>query len=490
MKNLNIRVKVFFAVGLALVLIFSLVMYLLVTESTNQLKSDLNRESKSFASLATTPIGNEFILYSSSGSALINQQINSYLTLDSDVSSVSIVSINGNTLYSDPNNNSSRVSVSQASAFQPVYQKTSSGYINQIIQPLVESGGVHRYAIVYRISTKRVEQNVTNVIQLILVIGLAVLVLSIAGTSLLLNRLFINPIRALSKSADTISSGKYDEQIVAKNKDEIGVLANSLNKMAGSLKADIIKLKDLDEMKSEFMMVTSHNLRTPLTIIRGYIELAASESSVDGLKKTIATISQSVGQLNILAENMLTISSLEAGSTMNREPIQIQPFISSIDNEFQPIALKQKLNWQFKNDIDSNATININQANLHSALTSLIDNAIKFTKEGGNVSINASFTDNQLKFTVQDNGIGIDSDELPKLFTKFHRGTDTMQYDYEGVGIGLYLSKLIIDQHGGSITIESKKGEGTSCVVLIPNESKEPLITETKQPPKPEAQSA
>jgi signal transduction histidine kinase len=480
MMNLNIRVKVFFAVGLSLVLIFGLVMYLLVTESSNQLKSDLNRESKSFASLATTPIGNEFILYSSSGSSLINQQINNYLALDSDITSVSIVSINGKTLYSDPNNNAPSAFVSQASSFQPIYQKTSGGYIDKIIQPLVESGGVHRYAIIYQISTKRVEQNVKHVIQLILAIGLAVLVLSIAGTSLLLNRLFINPIRALSKSADIISSGKYDEQIVSKNQDEIGVLANSLNKMAGSLKADIVKLKDLDEMKSEFMMVTSHNLRTPLTIIRGYIELSVSESSVDELKKTITTISQSVGQLHMLAENMLTISSLEAGSTMKRDPTQIQTFFDSINSEFQPIALKQKLKWQFKNDIASNITIDVNQVNLHSALTSLVDNAIKFTKEGGSVSLNASFVNNQLKFTVQDNGIGIDPDEMPKLFTKFHRGTDTMQYDYDGVGIGLYLSKLIINQHGGSLKIESKKGEGTFCVVIIPGEYKEPIGAEAE----------
>jgi signal transduction histidine kinase len=468
-------------------------MYLLVTESTNQLKSDLNRESKSFAALATTPIGNEYLLYNASGTTLINQQINNYLTLDSDVRSVSIVSISGKTLYSDPNNNTStKLSVSQASAFQPIYQSTSKGYINQIIEPLIEAGGIHRYAIVYQISTERVEKNVTEVVQLILAIGLGVLLLSIVATSFMLNRLIINPIRALSKSADIISGGKYDEQIVAKNKDEIGILANSLNKMAGSLKADIIKLKDLDEMKSEFMMVTSHNLRTPLTIIQGHLEMADYSTSVDELKKSISAISESVSRLHILAENMLTISSLEAGNTMTRESTQIETFINSIGDEFQLIALKQKLDWQFKNDLGSDVKLNINQTNLRSALTGIIDNAIKFTKEGGAISINASITGNQFKFKVKDNGIGIDADELPKLFTKFHRGTDTMQYDYDGIGIGLYLSKLIITQHGGSLEIESKKGEGTLCIVTIPEDTKKAILEnkQTNQTIESESESA
>jgi signal transduction histidine kinase len=465
--RLNIRTKVFLAVASALVIIFALVMYLLVTENANQLRSDLNRESNSFASLATTPIGNTFILYQNSGTSLIGQQINNYLELDSDVTNVSVISISGKVLYNNQFNSAPKVSSSVASSFKPVY-KSSNGYVQQIVEPLVESGGVHRYAIVYQISTNRVERNVRSVIRLILVIGLGVLALSIAVTDFLLNRLFIRPIRELSESADIISSGNYEQQILANNKDEIGSLANSLNKMAGSLKADIVKLKDLDKMKSEFMMITSHNLRTPLTIIRGYIEMATETTNITELNKIISTISEGVDRLHLIAENMLTIATLEAGSGMNRQPARLKAFVGSIGNEFSSIAIKQNLSWNFSDSIDDKAELDINQASLRSALVGVIDNAIKFTKPGGQVTVIASLDERQFKFSVRDTGIGIDEVEIPKLFTKFHRGTDTLQYDYEGLGIGLYLSKLIINQHDGEIEIESHKGQGTSCVVTIP----------------------
>jgi signal transduction histidine kinase len=481
--RLNVRKKVFLAVASALVIIFSLVMYLLVTENTHQLQSDLNRQSKSFADLATTPIGNTFLLYQNSGTSLIGQQINNYLDLDSDITNVSVVSVSGKVLYNNQVGQAPSVTASSASSFQPVYS-TSNGYVNQIIEPLVESGGVHSYAVVYQISTERVEHSVASVIHLILEIGIAVLILSIAATDFMLNRLFIRPLRELSESADIISGGKYEEQIISKNNDEIGSLATSLNKMAGSLKADIVKLQDLDKMKSEFMMIASHNLRTPLTIMRGYIEMAEQAGSDLDLKKIIDTIGKSVDRLHIIAENMLTIATLEAGSVMKREPTKMSPFVNSISDEFEAIAVKQGLSWQFNNTIDDQAELSINQASLRSAIVGVIDNAIKFTKDGGKLKIDASLDKQSFKFIVEDNGVGINPEEIPKLFTKFHRGTGTLQYDYEGLGIGLYLTKLIINQHGGDIKIDSQKDKGTVCSITIPNSSSDVATSTT-----PEAES-
>lgn len=461
--------------GFSLVFIFAVTMYFLVTESTNQLKADLNRESTSFASLATTPIGNAFLLYRDSGTALISQQINNYLSLDSDVTSVSVASINGEVRYtSAANASASSIPAAEASTFQPKYDYSSAGYINQIIEPLIEANGIHQYDIVYQVSSSRVEQNVAGVVRLILLIGLGVLILSIVGTAFLLNRLFIRPLGALSRSAEIISKGNYDEQIVSKTSDEIGSLAKALNSMAGSLKGDIAKLQDLDRMKTEFMMVTSHNLRTPLTVIRGYIELAGQEKDADQLKKIINTISESVTRLHLLAENMLTISTLEAGSVMQKEPTPMATFLDSIGNEFGPIAQAKGLDWQFSNQVDPQLTLSVSQANLRGALSGVIDNAIKFTDVGGSVSVVSSVSSGQLSFIVQDTGIGISSDELTKLFTKFHRGTDTMHYSYEGVGIGLYLSKLIIDQHGGTIKFASQIGQGTTCTINLPANQGQP----------------
>ena len=167
MIRLSIRAKVLVTVTVSLILIFGVTMLLLVINTKHTLKSSLNQESKSFASLATTPIGNTFILYQNSGTVRINQQVSSFLALDPDVTAVQVVSTDGTQLFNSQNGLGPSVSAAAASSFQPVYKYAPGGYISQITEPLIEASGVHRYAIVYRISSARVEQNVSNVIHLI-----------------------------------------------------------------------------------------------------------------------------------------------------------------------------------------------------------------------------------------------------------------------------------------------------------------------------------
>jgi signal transduction histidine kinase len=465
----NIRTKIIIAVSLSLVLIFAVIMYLLVTRNIDQLRSDLNEQSKSFAALAATPIGNTFLLYQDSGSIRITQQVNKFLDLDQDVTAVKVVSVEGEVLYSSQPKDKRPVSPRLAGAFTAQYVKDDSGYIREAVQPYFEDSGAHRYSVAYEISSERVKHSINDTVRLILYVGVAILIVSIATTTWLLNNLFIRPLRDVSRSANIISSGNFDQEIVPKNKDEIGDLAVSVNKMAEFLKADIVKLRDLDKLKTEFMMIASHNLRTPLSVMRGYIEMAAEARSVDELRAIIKTVQESVTRLHLLAEDLLTISTLEAGGgKMVKTPAGAKEFIDSVVTEFELLATKKDLHWQFTNDVPETAKLDLSQSNMRSALANLIDNAIKFTKEGGAVRVLADVRDDKLAFTVDDTGIGVTPEEIPKLFTKFHRGTSTAQYDYEGVGIGLYLTKLIVTEHSGQVIVKSEAGKGSTFTVYLP----------------------
>lgn len=467
--RLSLRTKVTLTVSLFLVVIFALIMYLSLARNVSQLHTNLNEQSKSFASLATPPIGNTFLLYQNSGSVKIDQQVNKFLALDPDVTAINIVSVDGKQLYSSSEALQPKVSSSQASSFDAKYIKNNAGYVHEVIQPFFEDSGAHRYSIVYLISTKRIEKNVMDAVRLILYVGIVILIISIATTSLALNKLFIKPLREVSRSADIISAGNYNQQIVSKNQDEIGKLAISVNKMAESLKSDIVKLKEVDKLKSEFLMIASHNLRTPLTIMRGYIDMAEEAETVAELKKIITSVQDSVVRLHLLSEDLLTISTLEAGGEkMQKTPVDAKTFIDSVAEEFQLLAEQKKLQWQFTSKVPEAAKLDINQANIRSALGNLVDNAIKFTKEGGSVHVGCDVVGNNLVFAVADTGIGISPEEKTKLFTKFHRGTSTMTYDYEGVGIGLYLTKLIIEKHGGRVGVKSELGKGSTFSVHLP----------------------
>ncbi len=480
----SIRAKILMTVSLSLVLIFALIMYLLVSQNISRLRTNLNEQSKSFAALATSPIGNTFLLYHDSGSIRITQEVDHFLELDPDVTAIRVVSVDGNQLYASQDKRNQPIGAHLASSFQPQYLKSGNDYVYEIIQPFFEDSGAHRYAVVYEVSIKRVEQNVKDEMRLIIYVGAAILAMSIIVTGLLLDRLFIKPLRAVSRSANLISSGNFDQQIKSKNQDEIGDLAQSVNKMADFLKADIVKLRELDKLKTEFMMIASHNLRTPITIIRGYIEVGDKVETVHELKAIIKTVQESVVRLHLLAEDLLTISTLEADAEpMKKEATLATDYINSLVNEFGLLATKKDLHWEFTNTIPGDVRLLLSQPNMRSALGNVIDNAIKFTKPGGSVQVTGDISDNRLVFTVADTGIGIQPDEIAKLFTKFHRGTSTTNYDYEGVGIGLYLTKLIIEQHSGHIDVKSKAGAGSTFTVYLPLTS--PVAANSVNPDRP-----
>ncbi len=475
--RLSIRLKVLLAVSLSLILMFVLIAFLLARHNINNLRSNLNEQSESFAALSAKPIGDNFTLYKDSGSLRVDQQINDFLEMDPDVTSIRIVSVDGNQVYDSENRDNPPIDKQLAASFEPQYLYGPSGYVKQIIQPYFEDSGARRYSVVYEISTQRIEQNVRDVVRLIIYVGLVILVVSIGLTGVMLNSFFIRPLREVSRSANIISSGDFDHKITSKQQDEIGDLAQSVEKMADHLKSDIVKLRDLDKLKSEFMMITSHNLRTPISIIQGYTDIAQTTKDIDGLQSIIKTIKENIIRLHMLSEDVLTIATLEAGDfVLSKTPVSLSSFLQPIADEFSVLATEKKLGWTFENNTPEDFKIELGQSSMRSALTNLIDNAIKFTESGGTVSVKAGITAQHLIFEIRDSGIGISNEEIPKLFTKFHRGTSTLTYDYEGAGIGLYLTKLVVEQHGGKIEVQSVVGQGSVFTVYLPLET-------TEQPP-------
>jgi signal transduction histidine kinase len=465
----GIRLRVTATIALSLIGVFIVIGYLLAAQNTDRARQHLLESSKSFSSLATKPIGDTFVLYKDSGTVRIAQQVERFSSLNQDISQITIVDIEGKALFNNQNNQGQDIPKELAIAFE---QKITYDKLNnpkQVIEPYIEDSGAHRYSVVYSVSSERLQREISETVKLIFYTGLIFLALSIVLTTILLNRLFLKPLGNVSRSAQKISTGVLDQQITTKREDEIGDLARSVNKMAEYLKADIAKLRELDKLKTEFMMITSHNLRTPITIMEGYLDMAETAETVDELKKIAETLQDSTAHLHRLAEDVLTISTIESGELkISKHKIKLKPIIDTLNREFTMMAKAKKIKFEFENNLADDFEMNVSPSHIRSALGSLIDNAIKFTPQDGKINVTSNADTKSFTFKVSDTGIGIEPAEIPKLFTKFHRGTSTLKYDYEGLGIGLYMAKLIVDQHGGQITVNSAKDKGSNFTINLP----------------------
>ena len=468
MRRVGLGAKFISLIACLLIVIFSLVTIVLVRLNTNSLRSNLINDSKAFAALATEPIGKTFLTYQDSGRIRIKEAVQRFTDLDMDISNVTIVDTNGVSKFSQDKDKFTRLSPEQAASFEPQYIYTGHHNLSQVIQPFIEDFGAHRYSLVYDISSQKVQAAVTHVITTILFFVLMSLIISIGLSYMAISYLFINPLKRVSRQAVAISGGQLDQQIRLYSDDEISDLAKSVNTMAQSLKDDIAKLKETDRLKTEFMIIASHNLRTPLSVINGYLEQAEDVNNLDGMRNVLNVIGTRSKQLGVFAEDILMISSIEAGrDLLGFEPMNLHEFLKAIAAEFKQSAEQKGIDFKISLNTQEHHA-NISPAHMRSAIWNLLDNALKFTKKGGSIEFGSSIEGNKAKIYVKDTGIGIAVNEIPKLFTKFHRGTDLIQYEYEGTGIGLYASKLVVDQHKGKIKIESELGKGSTFTITLP----------------------
>ena len=240
-----------------------------------------------------------------------------------------------------------------------------------------------------------------------------------------------------------------------------------------------IELEELDKAKDQFILTTQHHLRTPLTIVKGYVDSLLNKppkttlaESKDALNKT----SVATSRLASLVNELLDISQMQVGKDiLRREPVNPKKIVEEVLSELQPEIEKRRIETTI--NIPEDSTIEADPHKIKDALTNLLDNAVKYNKEGGEIKIKGEKTrhpierDKQIyRITIEDTGIGISPEELPKLFTQyFQRGKEAEKLYTTGRGIGLAVTRNIIAAHNGRIYAESEgRGKGARFVVELP----------------------
>lgn len=232
------------------------------------------------------------------------------------------------------------------------------------------------------------------------------------------------------------------------------------------------ELKRLDAAKSEFISIASHQLRTPLTAIRGYISLILEGSygkvvpTMQDVLNKVYVVNNRMGQL---VEDLLSISRIESGRVQyNFAETQLEPVVADLVDMFSIMARTKGLALKIKLPKKSLPKLSLDANKIREVISNLIDNAIKYTKEGS-VTVSVEEKKDRVVVKVKDTGIGIDSGNSERLFEKFTRSSETMKLDVSGTGLGLYVGKNFVEAHGGILTVESDgPGKGACFVITLP----------------------
>ncbi len=233
--------------------------------------------------------------------------------------------------------------------------------------------------------------------------------------------------------------------------------------------ARVEQVRQVEEAHTDFLSKVSHELRSPLTTVIGYVEMLADgepNKPTKGQRQMLAIVERSSYRLLGLIEDLLTMSSVEDGSfELDLGPIDLPKIVERAREATAITAAKAGVAMTL--DVRSDADLIGDADQLERALLNLVSNAVKFTKPGGLVEIQTLTVGDRVALSVRDSGIGIPDDEQQHLFTRFFRGTRSKDQQIAGTGLGLYIAKQIVVLHGGTITVSSSS-EGSTFTMLLP----------------------
>jgi PAS domain S-box-containing protein len=229
------------------------------------------------------------------------------------------------------------------------------------------------------------------------------------------------------------------------------------------------KVEDLSRLKDEFLSIASHELRTPVTSIKGYTQLAKmliKEHDLDTSEEYLDIALDQIDRMSRLILELLDVSRIETGRLeIRREPIPWPQFVRDVVQRHHTAVSDRRFHVSVP---EQKKFITGDRDRLEQVLGNLLENAVKYSPDGSDVTVTVEDRGDTLLTAVTDRGIGIPADELNQVFERFHRGRQVSSTNYGGLGLGLYITKEIIERHGGQIWVESREGQGTTFYFSLP----------------------
>ena len=351
-----------------------------------------------------------------------------------------------------------------AAEFKPQYREVSLSPTEQariITWPSSDEDGEMFFVVVGQ-SLKELHRAQRQLLFLLAISNPVALLLASLGGVWIANKA-LRPVDRLTRAAERIGRGNLNERVdeVGSN-DEIGRLAATFNEM-------ISKLEQAFERERRFTADASHELKTPLAVLRGDIEVALRrERSPDEYKRVLASSLEEIARLTKLTDDLLTLARSDAGDrVLELEPVRLEQLAAEAHAYIQPLA--QSVGIALSYDAPrSPVLIEGDEKRLKQLLVNLLDNAIKYTPPGGSARLALAVENSYALVKVSDSGRGIPASALPHVFERFYRQSDPKDSRVTGFGLGLAISKWIVDAHGGTIEVESAEGEGSRFTVRLP----------------------
>ncbi|MBN1465132.1 HAMP domain-containing protein [candidate division KSB1 bacterium] len=302
-----------------------------------------------------------------------------------------------------------------------------------------------------------------------IMLGSGIALILMAVVSFLIASRLTYQIHQLSAVAEKIKTGNYDERFDVTGRDEISELADLLNAMLDRIKNDMVQMKKLERMRSQFLGNVSHELRTPIFTLQGYLETLMQNPNAEPKRKFIKSAYRQAARLNNLLTDLIDISRIESGEMqMTFIAFDVHHWLQKMVADVRDIAVEQSIELRLVNDVRENVQVLGDRDRLNQVMSNLLINAVKYNKINGRVEVGYIVRAGKVEIYVSDTGRGIAPEHLSRIFERFYRVDKERSREVGGTGLGLAIVKHIIEAHHSRVFVESEIGVGSRFSFQLP----------------------
>jgi signal transduction histidine kinase len=334
---------------------------------------------------------------------------------------------------------------------------------------LVDAGGKNSGIMFSLIDVTKEQTNISKIRYVLLTI-LGIVVVLFIGAGRYVSNKISKPIIKLKQATDQIKEKNFGARVNIRTNDELGELGQSFNETAKVLENMDAQHKQLEKAKTEFLSITSHELRSPMTPMQAQLQMLIGEyygKLNPKQKNALEIVSRNTKRLDNIIIDFLEISRIEAARLKFRfSKKDLTPYIKRLAKEMTGLMPEKKIKIFTK--IGKLPVINVDPDRVMQILRNLINNAIKFSSEGKKIVISAKLDNGRILFSVSDQGIGIKSGDQKRIFEPFFQAEQTMYREHQGTGLGLAIVRGIVESQNGKVWLKSETGKGTNFYFTIP----------------------